>query len=198
MPPAKTVRIDGDDPYFVVAADKGTATFSDTANAPAQEADLQPRGPCEVREEDDVQPERGGLVRAEPELARAGDHRGEHDDVDDERGREHEHLQSIEPAGGKGGVARRDRVHEKRDDDDEHAPREPLEPRRPLFARHLRERRPPGGTAPIRRLKLRHFAPEELDEALSHCGLSLHERYGRFDGKPFDLQDSRQIGVATL
>ena len=27
------VRIDGDDPYLVVAADKGTATFSDTANA---------------------------------------------------------------------------------------------------------------------------------------------------------------------
>src|SRR5690606_7254398 len=26
-------RRDGDDPYFVVAADKGTATFSDTANA---------------------------------------------------------------------------------------------------------------------------------------------------------------------
>src|SRR3546814_5447224 len=36
--PEKTVRIDGDDPYFVVAADKGTATFSDTANALAQEA----------------------------------------------------------------------------------------------------------------------------------------------------------------
>ncbi|MFK8249946.1 NAD-glutamate dehydrogenase [Ancylobacter terrae] len=31
-PPA-TVRHDGDDPYLVVAADKGTATFSDTANA---------------------------------------------------------------------------------------------------------------------------------------------------------------------
>jgi glutamate dehydrogenase len=32
------VRIlDGDDPYFVVAADKGTATFSDVANAIAQE-----------------------------------------------------------------------------------------------------------------------------------------------------------------
>ena len=31
-PPA-TVRQDGDDPYLVVAADKGTATFSDTANA---------------------------------------------------------------------------------------------------------------------------------------------------------------------
>ncbi|PWW00573.1 glutamate dehydrogenase [Hoeflea marina] len=33
VPPADTVRHDGDDPYFVVAADKGTATFSDTANA---------------------------------------------------------------------------------------------------------------------------------------------------------------------
>ncbi|MFG1418118.1 NAD-glutamate dehydrogenase [Xanthobacter sp. V0B-10] len=31
--PADTVRLDGDDPYLVVAADKGTATFSDTANA---------------------------------------------------------------------------------------------------------------------------------------------------------------------
>ncbi len=33
VPPANTVRIDGDDPYLVVAADKGTATFSDIANA---------------------------------------------------------------------------------------------------------------------------------------------------------------------
>ena len=33
VPPAGVVRHDGDDPYFVVAADKGTATFSDTANA---------------------------------------------------------------------------------------------------------------------------------------------------------------------
>ncbi|MFG1375603.1 NAD-glutamate dehydrogenase [Xanthobacter autotrophicus] len=31
--PADTVRLDADDPYLVVAADKGTATFSDTANA---------------------------------------------------------------------------------------------------------------------------------------------------------------------
>ena len=31
--PAKVVIHDGDDPYFVVAADKGTATFSDVANA---------------------------------------------------------------------------------------------------------------------------------------------------------------------
>jgi len=32
VPPADVVRHDGDDPYLVVAADKGTATFSDTAN----------------------------------------------------------------------------------------------------------------------------------------------------------------------
>jgi glutamate dehydrogenase len=37
VPPANTVRLDGDDPYFVVAADKGTATFSDTANGIAQD-----------------------------------------------------------------------------------------------------------------------------------------------------------------
>ena len=30
--PPDTVVHDGDDPYFVVAADKGTATFSDIAN----------------------------------------------------------------------------------------------------------------------------------------------------------------------
>lgn len=32
VPPAGTVRHDGDDPYLVVAADKGTASFSDIAN----------------------------------------------------------------------------------------------------------------------------------------------------------------------
>ena len=32
IPPDEVVRHDGDDPYLVVAADKGTATFSDTAN----------------------------------------------------------------------------------------------------------------------------------------------------------------------
>ena len=36
-PPADVVRHDPDDPYLVVAADKGTATFSDIANAVAQE-----------------------------------------------------------------------------------------------------------------------------------------------------------------
>ncbi len=36
VPPADVVRHDGDDTYLVVAADKGTATFSDLANSIAQ------------------------------------------------------------------------------------------------------------------------------------------------------------------
>ncbi|HEV8688973.1 MAG TPA: NAD-glutamate dehydrogenase, partial [Ideonella sp.] len=35
--PPQIVRLDGDDPYLVVAADKGTATFSDYANAVSKE-----------------------------------------------------------------------------------------------------------------------------------------------------------------
>jgi glutamate dehydrogenase len=37
VPPPQVVRHDGDDPYLVVAADKGTATFSDIANEVAKE-----------------------------------------------------------------------------------------------------------------------------------------------------------------
>ncbi len=37
VPPPKVVRHDEDDPYLVVAADKGTATFSDIANGIAEE-----------------------------------------------------------------------------------------------------------------------------------------------------------------
>lgn len=37
VPPSQVVRHDDDDPYLVVAADKGTATFSDIANAQALE-----------------------------------------------------------------------------------------------------------------------------------------------------------------
>jgi glutamate dehydrogenase len=37
VPPAGVVRYDGDDPYLVVAADKGTASFSDIANGIALE-----------------------------------------------------------------------------------------------------------------------------------------------------------------
>lgn len=40
VPPQGVVRRDGDDPYFVVAADKGTATFSDTANEISQKHDF--------------------------------------------------------------------------------------------------------------------------------------------------------------
>ncbi|MEM8767277.1 MAG: NAD-glutamate dehydrogenase [Pseudomonadota bacterium] len=37
VPPESVIRYDGDDPYLVVAADKGTATFSDEANAVAEQ-----------------------------------------------------------------------------------------------------------------------------------------------------------------
>jgi glutamate dehydrogenase len=37
VPPKDVVRRDGDDPYLVVAADKGTATFSDIANGVAED-----------------------------------------------------------------------------------------------------------------------------------------------------------------
>ena len=37
VPPRSVVRHDGDDPYLVVAADKGTATFSDIANGISQD-----------------------------------------------------------------------------------------------------------------------------------------------------------------
>jgi glutamate dehydrogenase len=37
VPPKDVVRYDSDDPYLVVAADKGTATFSDIANGVSQE-----------------------------------------------------------------------------------------------------------------------------------------------------------------
>ena len=40
VPPKDVIRRDSDDPYFVVAADKGTATFSDTANAISQKFDF--------------------------------------------------------------------------------------------------------------------------------------------------------------
>ncbi|MDF3047371.1 MAG: NAD-specific glutamate dehydrogenase [Candidatus Midichloriaceae bacterium] len=36
VPPQGVIRLDGDDPYLVVAADKGTATFSDYANEVSQ------------------------------------------------------------------------------------------------------------------------------------------------------------------
>jgi SAM-dependent methyltransferase len=73
-----------------------------------------------------------------------------------------------------------------------------LEPPRLPFAFHLRERTRAGQPGGIRRLRLQHFSPEELDAALGACGLTARERYGRFDGKPFDPDDPRHIGVAGV
>ena len=69
------------------------------------------------------------------------------------------------------------------------------EPRRPLFTLHLRERKQAGTRLGIHRLRLRHFPHEELEAAMLACGLTPRERYGRFDGKPFDPDDDLHIGV---
>ena len=41
VPPVDVVRHDADDPYLVVAADKGTATFSDIANGISRDCERQ-------------------------------------------------------------------------------------------------------------------------------------------------------------
>ncbi len=74
------------------------------------------------------------------------------------------------------------------------------EPARSVFTPHLRERRRAidgRDEWSIRRLKLRHFEPDELDACLLHGGLVALERYGAFDGKPFDETDAVQIVVAA-
>jgi hypothetical protein len=78
---------------------------------------------------------------------------------------------------------------------EDEAPGAALEPRRPVFSFHLRERRQSGAPLGIHRLRFKPFAPAELDEAMKACGLTPRERYGRFDGKPFEEGDSRHIGV---
>jgi SAM-dependent methyltransferase len=70
-----------------------------------------------------------------------------------------------------------------------------LEPRRPVFSFHLRERKRPGAPSGIHRLKFKPFSWEELEEAMKACGLTPRERYGGFDGKPFDPADAHHIGV---
>lgn len=77
-----------------------------------------------------------------------------------------------------------------------------LEPLRPAFTPHLRERRRQPGEGrvregeSIRRLRLRPFRPEEVDRALRAVGLEARERLGRFDGRPFEPTDERQVVVA--
>jgi len=75
-----------------------------------------------------------------------------------------------------------------------------LEPRRPLFAPHLRERRrdpraPPSSA--IRRLRVGQFYPAEMDAALLRSGLRAAQRYGDFAGKPFDPADALQVVIAS-
>ena len=57
-------RHDGDDPYLVVAADKGTATFSDTANAIAHELRVLARRRVRVRRLGRLRPQEDGHHRA--------------------------------------------------------------------------------------------------------------------------------------
>ncbi len=83
---------------------------------------------------------------------------------------------------------------------DEDQPPVDLWAHRSAFAPHLRERNR-GGSSPggsIRRLRLRHFFPSELDAALDAGGFAPMARYGRYDEKPFDPADALQIVVASL
>lgn len=71
---------------------------------------------------------------------------------------------------------------------------------RPVFVPHLRERRHSGRQSPaeLRRLRVRHFTSAELDAALRASGFTPLERYGDFEGKPFDDADPVQVVVAQL
>jgi SAM-dependent methyltransferase len=86
-------------------------------------------------------------------------------------------------------------------DDEELPPLALPEPLRPVFAPHLRERRRGPGREElkaIRRLRLRQFSPDEVDAALEHNGFVALERYGDFEGKPFEREDPLQVVVAGL
>jgi SAM-dependent methyltransferase len=73
-----------------------------------------------------------------------------------------------------------------------------LEPRRPLFAPHLRERkRAAGADLAIRRLRVGQFYPAELDASLLRSRLKVYERHGDFEGKAFESADGIQVVVAN-
>ncbi|ATB31377.1 class I SAM-dependent methyltransferase [Melittangium boletus] len=78
-------------------------------------------------------------------------------------------------------------------EDDE--PGAAVTPRRPVFTFHLRERKRPGAPSGIHRLKFKPFSSEELEAAMKSSGLTPRERYGSFEGKPFDPADAHHIGV---
>ena len=64
VPPHDVVRHDGDDPYLVVAADKGTATFSDIANDIADRARFLARRCLRLRRLGRLRPQEDGHHRA--------------------------------------------------------------------------------------------------------------------------------------
>ena len=64
VPPPGVVRHDGDDPYLVVAADKGTATFSDVANEIANAVRVLARRRVRLRRLARVRPQEDGDHRA--------------------------------------------------------------------------------------------------------------------------------------
>ncbi len=69
------------------------------------------------------------------------------------------------------------------------------EPRRPGFSFHLRERKQPGTRSGIHRLRFKPFSWEELEEAMKANSLTPRERYGGFEGKPFEPSDTHHIGI---
>ncbi len=90
-PPAGVVRYDEDDPYLVVAADKGTATFSDIANGISDESRLLARRRLRLGRRHRLRPQGDGhhrarrlgvrqapLPRARARRAGAGLHGGRH------------------------------------------------------------------------------------------------------------------------
>ncbi len=64
VPPQRVVRHDGDDPYLVVAADKGTATFSDFANEISRRARPLARRRVRLRRLGRLRPQEDGHHRA--------------------------------------------------------------------------------------------------------------------------------------
>jgi len=77
-------------------------------------------------------------------------------------------------------------------------PGEALLPPPPLtFVPHLHERTRASRHDALRRMKVRAFTLEEVDEALSDAGFTPLERFGDFAGKPFDPGDAVQVVVAA-
>ncbi|MBM7118673.1 class I SAM-dependent methyltransferase [Archangium primigenium] len=78
---------------------------------------------------------------------------------------------------------------------EEDEPGAAVAPRRPVFTFHLRERKRADAPSGIHRLKFKPFSSEELETAMTASGLTPRERYGTFEGKPFEPSDAHHIGV---